>query len=181
MFHASDVLAERVRQLDISGDPGHTGTGFWGFMPDCFCYNCRSYFDPSGQEMANYLNCKPSVIDTNSVLPYFLDNDTLWPRSLRFSRMDRGGIFVETVAGETRQEVTLEELVLKDPPLSVEVMGRNGQGQFVIVLYRPVDEGYKSMRHVNGAHPSDSVLWAAEKLVIPLVDLAAAVQTVFDT
>lgn len=180
-LYAADILAERVRQLDATGDPGHSGSGFWGFMPDCFCYNCRSYYDRSGQEMANYLNCKPSTFDTNSTMPTFLSVDTVWPRSLLKSRQVRGGIFAECVAGEVRQEVTLEELALKEPPVSVHVIGKNGAGQHVSVLFRAVEGGYKSMRHVNGAHPSDAALWAAEEVLIPTDDLARAVSVVFDT
>ena len=176
-IYPADVLAERKRQLDASGDPGHSGGGFWGFMPDCFCYNCRSYYDPSGKEMANYFNCKPSFFETNGALPAFLAVDTLWPRSLLASRQERGGIFVECVAGEPRQEVTLEELVLKEPPVSIHVIGRNGAGQRVSVLFRAVEGGYKSLRHVNGSHSSDSM---GERIIAP-IDLGRAVATVFDS
>jgi hypothetical protein len=181
ILYAADILAERKRQLDVSGDPGHSGSGFWGFMPDCFCYNCRSYYDPSGQEMANYLNCRPSSFDRYSSRPSFLQTDMLWPRSLLASREERGGIFVELTKGDMRQEVTLEELVLKEPPLSVQVIGRNGAGQQIIVLYSAVEGGYKSFKQINGSHPSDSALWALEGRVIAPIDLGNAVATVFDT
>lgn len=65
-------MAERAERRAV--DPGHDGTGFYGFMPACSCAGCRDHFDPTGEHVAAYLNCQPSYFDKNAYLPEFGDS-----------------------------------------------------------------------------------------------------------
>ncbi len=66
---ATEVLTERAAMRTV--DPGHNGSGFYGFMPACHCPGCRDHFDPTGEHVAAYLNCQPSYFDKNAYLPEF--------------------------------------------------------------------------------------------------------------
>jgi len=74
MAFARSVTAKEVmieRDAARMTDSGHDGSGFYGFMPNCPCPNCRDQFDPTGKETAAFLNCEPSYFDKNAFIPTF--------------------------------------------------------------------------------------------------------------
>ena len=66
---AEEIMLERTAARKI--DPGHSGDGFYGFMPNCPCPSCRDHYDPTGKETAAYLNCEPSYFDKIAFIPSF--------------------------------------------------------------------------------------------------------------
>jgi hypothetical protein len=73
-------------------DPGHNGSGFYGFMPACHCPGCRDHFDPTGEHVAAYLNCQPSYFDKNAYLPEFGVSKL---RTYSFYNARKPGIYVQ--------------------------------------------------------------------------------------
>lgn len=91
---AAEVLAERSASRKL--DPGHSGNGFYGFMPVCQCANCRDHFDPTGKHVAAYLNCEPSFFDKLAYLPEFGHSEL---RTYSFYNARKPGIYVQGVTG----------------------------------------------------------------------------------
>jgi len=87
---ATEVLTERAAMRAV--DPGHNGTGFYGFMPACHCPGCRDHFDPTGEHVAAYLNCQPSYFDKNAYLPEFGESKL---RTYSFYNARKPGIYVQ--------------------------------------------------------------------------------------
>ena len=87
---ATEVLAERAAMRAV--DPGHNGSGFYGFMPACHCPGCRDHFDPTGEHVAAYLNCQPSYFDRNAYLPEFGESKL---RTYSFYNARSPGIYVQ--------------------------------------------------------------------------------------
>ena len=87
---ATEVLAERAAMRAV--DPGHNGSGFYGFMPACHCAGCRDHFDPTGEHVAAYLNCQPSYFDKNAYLPEFGESKL---RTYSFYNARKPGIYVQ--------------------------------------------------------------------------------------
>ena len=87
---AAEALAERKAMRAV--DPGHDGTGFYGFMPACHCAGCREHFDPTGEHVAAYLNCQPSYFDKNAYLPEFGESKL---RTYSFYNARKPGIYVQ--------------------------------------------------------------------------------------
>ena len=87
---AVEVLTERAEMRKV--DPGHSGNGFYGFMPSCHCPNCRDHFDLTGEQMAAYLNCQPSCFDKLAYLPEFGPSKL---RSYSFYNNRKPGIYVQ--------------------------------------------------------------------------------------
>ena len=91
---AAEVLAERASARKV--DPGHSGDGFYGFMPSCHCPNCRDYYDPTGEQVAAYLNCQPSFFDKLAYLPEFGVSEL---RTYSFYNARKPGIYVQGLPG----------------------------------------------------------------------------------
>ena len=87
---ATEVLTERAAMRAV--DPGHNGSGFYGFMPACHCPGCRDHFDPTGEHVAAYLNCQPSYFDKNAYLPEFGVSKL---RTYSFYNARKPGIYVQ--------------------------------------------------------------------------------------
>ena len=87
---AAEVLAERAASRKV--DPGHSGNGFYGFMPSCHCANCRDYYDPTGEHVAAYLNCKPSLFEKTAYLPEFGSSEL---RTYSLYNARKPGIYVQ--------------------------------------------------------------------------------------
>ena len=87
---ATEVLTERAAMRTV--DPGHNGSGFYGFMPACHCPGCRDHFDPTGEHVAAYLNCQPSYFDKNAYLPEFGVSKL---RTYSFYNARKPGIYVQ--------------------------------------------------------------------------------------
>lgn len=87
---ATEVLTERGAMRAV--DPGHNGSGFYGFMPACHCPGCRDHFDPTGEHVAAYLNCQPSYFDKNAYLPEFGVSKL---RTYSFYNARKPGIYVQ--------------------------------------------------------------------------------------
>jgi hypothetical protein len=91
---ATEVLAERDAARKV--DPGHSGGGFYGFMPVCHCANCRDHYDPTGEEVAAYLNCQSSFFDKLAYLPEFGQSE-LYTYSFYNNR--KPGIYLQGLPG----------------------------------------------------------------------------------
>ena len=157
---AAEVLAERnegpgyAEWRSLGG--GHDGLGFFGFMPSCDCPNCRNYYDPTGEQIAAYLNCEPSFFDRGAYMPSFYNSD-LFDVSYRAARTD--GIYWNS--GPLRDQITID--VLKHmldtegpipnalPPRSILVIRKLPTTyEYHEWVYHPVDNGYKYTLHRNG-------------------------------
>jgi len=174
---ATEVLAERKQQLRESGDPGHSGSGFWGFMPDCFCYNCRTYYDPTGAEIAAYLNCMPSFFDTNN-LPSFLKSPLLDESFLAARSVT--GLFAEFAPGQQREETTLDAVAaaLQAGALPVRIQRRAlVDGRRVQDEYIRTEGGYRRYKRVGGSHVFTGTSTAAEELIVSGDELVAHLST----
>ena len=170
---ATEVLTERKQQLRESGDPGHSGSGFWGFMPDCFCYNCRTHYDPTGAEIAAYLNCMPSFFDAG-VAPSFLKSSLLEESFL--AARSSTGLFVEFAAGQQREETTLDALLTAlsggATPVRIQRRALVG-GKRVLDEFISTVGGYQRYTRVNGDHVFTSAGAAAEERVVVVDELPA--------
>ena len=91
---ATEVLAERAAARKV--DPGHSGDGFYGFMPSCHCPNCRDHYDPTGEHVAAYLNCQPSLFEKLAYLPEFGASEL---RTYSYYNARKPGIYVQGLPG----------------------------------------------------------------------------------
>ena len=168
---ATEVLNERKQMLRESGDPGHSGSGFWGFMPDCFCYNCRTYYDPTGAEIASYLNCMPSFFDKGNP-PSFLKSPLLNESFL--AARGTTGLFAEFAPGQQREETTLDAVAAAlragTPPVLIQRRALVG-GHRIQDEYISTEGGYRRYKRVDGSHVFTSTSTAAETLVITVDEL----------
>jgi hypothetical protein len=108
---ATEVLAERAAMRAV--DPGHNGSGFYGFMPACHCPGCRDHFDPTGEHVAAYLNCQPSYFDRNAYLPEFGESKL---RTYSFYNARSPGIYVQGPASAAMIFPCPVNAVLSTPP-----------------------------------------------------------------
>ena len=138
---------------------GHDGSGFFGFMPSCFCINCRNYYDPTGEQTAAYLNCEPSYFGHGAYQPSFFGSD-LWKISYFLNRKD--GIYWNS--GKPVDMISLEELAASldtspaapssIPPRSILIIKGVDSADDPLCYhewtYHQIENGYKYTLYRNG-------------------------------
>lgn len=173
LITASEVLEERKKQFDSGTYWPHDYNSRCGLWVSCDCPKCRSYYDPTGEESAKYMNMELSWFNGQGEKPSF-----------SFSELVKESYLVHTqpgfYIGSAKKPASLEDVVLVEtPPFPLKpkrilhIAPNHDWNEFLL----SDDNTYWSRRtYVRGQM---SPYMDGQDQKIPFLDLAKRLQEIF--